>query len=292
MNLNINNLSKQYKRNITALKNFSLDLQPGVLGLLGPNGAGKSTLMRIIATITKPTNGNIFWNDVDIVKQPNILRKELGYLPQDFGVYPNLNPVEFLEYMATIKGIEGKVAKTRINELLQIFNLTEVRKRPLGSFSGGMKRRIGLAQALLNDPKLLILDEPTVGLDPEERLGFRNLVTDLASDRIIILSTHIVSDIEATATKIAIISHGSLLSHGIADNLVSSIQGKVWEWASPANDLPEIKARFLVSSTIRKNENIKVRVISDDSPVPHATPISPTLEDAYLFYIAKNGENF
>ncbi|MBP8163975.1 MAG: ABC transporter ATP-binding protein, partial [Anaerolineales bacterium] len=211
MQLTINNLGKEYKRGFWGLKDFSLEIKPGILGLLGPNGAGKSTFMRMLATITKPTDGSIKWNDVDIIKSPDALRDVLGYLPQDFGVYPNLNAVEFLEYMAAIKGLDSATAKKRIDELLQLVNLKDAAKRPLGGYSGGMKQRVGIAQALLNDPQLLIVDEPTVGLDPEERVRFRNLLSDLSGERIVILSTHIVSDVEATATHIALVNKGQLL---------------------------------------------------------------------------------
>jgi ABC-2 type transport system ATP-binding protein len=189
LTLSIEGLGKCYGRDAWGLRDFSLQLGLGVLGLLGPNGAGKSTLMRILATITKPTTGRVLWNGVDISKSPDVLRATLGYLPQDFGVYPNLNAVEFLTYMAAIKGLDGKTARRRIDELLQIVNLIDARKRPLGGYSGGMKQRVGIAQALLNDPQLLIVDEPTAGLDPEERARFRNLLSELSGERIVILST-------------------------------------------------------------------------------------------------------
>src|SRR5512135_3141792 len=180
MELSISNLGKQYRQVFWGLKNFDLQLTPGVIGLLGSNGAGKSTLMRMLATITQPTQGRIEWNGVDIAKSPDTLRIVLGYLPQDFGIYPNLTGQEFLEYMAAIKGLDGKAARQRIEELLVVVNLVNAAHRPLGGYSGGMKQRIGIAQALLNDPELLIVDEPTVGLDPEERVRFRNLLSDLA----------------------------------------------------------------------------------------------------------------
>ena len=195
-----------------------------MLGLLGPNGAGKSTLMRILATITKPTEGRVRWNGEDIATSPDGLRSVLGYLPQDFGVYPNLTAVEFLEYLAAVKGLESGVARRRIDELLALVNLTDARKRPLGGYSGGMKQRIGIAQALLNDPKLLIVDEPTVGLDPEERVRFRNLLSDLGGERIVILSTHIVSDVEAAANEIAIVDRGRLLTHAEPEALLAGVQ--------------------------------------------------------------------
>jgi ABC-type multidrug transport system ATPase subunit len=195
MQLMIKDVGKQYRRDFWGLRDFTLDLSPGVLGLLGPNGAGKSTLMRILATITKPTTGQVTWCGTDIAHSPDGLREVLGYLPQDFGIYPNLNAVEFLDYLAAMKGLDARASRQRIDELLQVVNLVDAAKRPLGGYSGGMKQRVGIAQALLNDPQLLIVDEPTAGLDPEERVRFRNLLSDLAGNRIVILSTHIVSDV-------------------------------------------------------------------------------------------------
>jgi ABC-2 type transport system ATP-binding protein len=285
MQLTINNLGKQYKSDFWGLKDFSLVINPGILGLLGPNGAGKSTFMRMLATITKPTHGTISWNGADIVKSPDILRAVLGYLPQDFGVYPNLSAVEFLEYMAAIKGLDTRSAKRRIDELLQLTNLVEAAKRPLGGYSGGMKQRVGIAQALLNDPQLLIVDEPTVGLDPEERVRFRNLLSDLSGERIVILSTHIVSDVEATATQIALLNQGQLLREAAPENLLSELENKVWEWIVPSNDLPALKQNHVISGTLRRSDGVQVRVVSADRPDPNAQNVSPNLEDAYLFFI-------
>ena len=225
---------------------------PGVLGLLGPNGAGKTTLMNIIATITRATEGTVTWNGVDLQREPDAVRAVLGYLPQDFGVYPNLNAVEFLEYFAAVKGLDARRARRRIDELLQVVNLADVRKRPLGGYSGGMRQRIGIAQALLNDPQLLIVDEPTAGLDPEERVRFRNLLSDLSGDRIVILSTHIVSDVEATATDIALISGGTLVAHAPPEELLRAAEGRVWEWVVPSAELSAAKQRYLISGTVRR----------------------------------------
>ena len=285
MRLTINNLGKEYKRGFWGLKDFSLEIKPGILGLLGPNGAGKSTFMRMLATITKPTDGSIKWNDVDIIKSPDTLRDVLGYLPQDFGVYPNLNAIEFLEYMAAIKGLDTSTAKKRIDELLQIVNLKDAAKRPLGGYSGGMKQRVGIAQALLNDPQLLIVDEPTVGLDPEERVRFRNLLSDLSGKRIVILSTHIVSDVEATATYIALVNKGQLLREAAPESLLNEIEGKVWEWTIHSDDLPALKSKHIVSGTIRKSDGVQVRVVSNDQPTAESRSVSPNLEDAYLYFI-------
>jgi ABC-type multidrug transport system ATPase subunit len=292
MKLVVNNVSKQYQQKVWGLRNFSLELGPGIIGLLGPNGAGKSTLMRILATITKPTSGTITWNGANIATSPDELRTVLGYLPQDFGIYPNLSAVEFLEYMAAIKGLDSRTARKRIDELLQITNLFEARKRPLGGFSGGMKQRVGIAQALLNDPQLLIVDEPTVGLDPEERVRFRNLLSELSGQRIVILSTHIVSDAEATTTQIALINLGHLIKHTTPENLLQAISDKVWEWIVPSTELPDLKQRLLISSTTRHNDGVLVRVISNASPSRQAQIVSPRLEDAYLYFIAadKNKE--
>ena len=282
MNLTIDNAGKLYKGGVWGLRSFSLSLGPGVLGLLGPNGAGKSTLMRILATITKPTEGRVTWNGTDVAERPDAVREVLGYLPQDFGVYPNLDAVEFLEYIAAAKGLDGPTAKRRIDELLELVNLTGVRKRPVGKFSGGMKQRVGIAQALLNDPRLLIVDEPTGGLDPEERVRFRNLLSELSGERIVILSTHIVSDVEAVATDIAIVRKGNLVAHRTPEELLRQVEGKVWEWAAPADTLADVKRKFLVSSTMRRSEGVRVRVIAPERPHADASPATPTLEDAYL----------
>lgn len=285
MQLEINHLSKFYRGGVTALKDFSLELRPGVLGLLGPNGAGKSTLMNILATITRPSQGLVRWNGVDISQQPNALRAVLGYLPQDFGIYPNLNPVEFLEYLAAVKGIAATAARKRINELLDLVNLTESRRRPLGGFSGGMKQRVGIAQALLNDPHLLIVDEPTAGLDPEERVRFRNLLSELSGERIVILSTHIVSDVEATATDIALIARGSLVVNATPEELLRRVEGKVWEWVVPSNELAAARERYLISNTLHRSDGVHARVVSAFAPTG-AAPLPASLEDAYLYCLS------
>jgi ABC-type multidrug transport system ATPase subunit len=285
MNLSINNVSKKYPGNVWGIRDFTLSAGPGVLGLLGPNGAGKSTLMRMIATITRPTQGSVTWNGKDIVKAPNELRSVLGYLPQDFGIYPNLNAVEFLEYIAAAKGIGGKSLRDRINDLIQLVNLTGVSHRPLGGYSGGIKQRVGIAQALLNDPKLLIVDEPTGGLDPEERVRFRNLLSELSGERIVILSTHIVSDIEAVATEIAIVKEGKLIAHMTPEKLLETVDGKVWEWTIPSTQLSGVKEKFIVTSTARRSDGLKARIISQMKPHSDAQAVTPSLEDAYLFCI-------
>jgi len=281
MRLTIEKVGKVYKGGAVALSDFSLDLGPGVVGLLGPNGAGKSTLMRILATVTPPSTGRVLWNGEDTAKSPTALRASLGYLPQDFGVYPNLSAIEFLEYLAAVKGVPAGVARPRIAELLALVNLTEAAKRPLGGYSGGMRQRVGIAQALLSDPRLLIVDEPTVGLDPEERVRFRNLLSDLSGERIVLLSTHIVSDVEAVATEIALIDGGRLVDHAAPEELLQAIEGKVWELVVPSAELAAVKERWLISGTARRGDGVHVRVVSE-LPPPGARPLPPSLEDAYL----------
>ena len=282
MELSIKAVSKSYRGRGLALDGFTLELGPGVLGLLGPNGAGKSTLMRILATLTRPSAGAVLWNGVDVATAPAVLRSVLGYLPQDFGVYPNLNAVEFLEYLAAVKGLDAATARRRIDELLNALNLWDARSVPLGEFSGGMRQRVGIAQALLNDPQLLIIDEPTVGLDPEERVRFRNLVAELAGKRIVLLSTHIVSDVEATAERIAILHRGRLVASGTPDALLRALQGRVWEWLAPAAEAAAARETLLVTSTLRRSDGVQVRAVSEGPPVPGAKQVAPSLEDAYL----------
>ena len=286
MKLSLKGVSKLYAGKVWGLKDFSLEVGPGILGLLGPNGAGKSTLMRILATITKPTQGMVTWDGTDIVRSPNSVRAVLGYLPQDFGVYPNLNAVEFLEYLAAAKGLDRKTARQRIQELLEVVNLTDARKRPLGGYSGGMKQRVGIAQALLNDPKLLIADEPTAGLDPEERVRFRNLLSELSGDRIVILSTHIVSDVEACATTIALIARGQLVTCAAPEELLRSVEGKVWERVVASAELPALRQQYLTSSTMHRSDGVHLRIVAEEAPGAGAMPQPPTLEDAYLSWIS------
>ena len=287
MQLLIENVSKRYKgSDFYALRDFSLNLDSGILGLLGPNGAGKSTLMRIIATITKPTHGTVLWQDIDIVQSPDEIRGVLGYLPQDFGVYPNLNADEFLHYMAAIKGVDRKAAKERIEDLLALVNLLEARKRPLADYSGGMKQRIGIAQALLNDPRILIVDEPTVGLDPEGRVRFRHLLAELAGERVVILSTHIVSDVETTANDIIIINQGRQLVRSSPEELLQLVEGKIWDWVIPSAELPAAKQKYLLSRIIRRKDGLHIRVVANTSPAQEAQLVhTPTLEEAYLYCI-------
>jgi ABC-2 type transport system ATP-binding protein len=282
LKLVIDGVSKQYAKKLWGLRDLRLELGPGVVGLLGPNGAGKSTLMRIIATVTRATEGRVLWNDRDLARSPDTLRAVLGYLPQDFGVYPHLTALEFLDYLAAVKGLNARSARQRIDELLAVVNLAEARDRSLGGFSGGMKQRVGIAQALLNDPEVLIVDEPTAGLDPEERARFRNLLSELSGERIVIFSTHVVSDIEAIATDIAILSGGRLLAHGAPEDLLRAVEGKVWELVIPSAEMSAAKQKFLISTSVRRTDGVHVRIVAAERPGSGAMPAAPTLEDAYL----------
>ena len=289
MELSIKNLTKIYKGNKVGLKDFSLELNNGILGLIGPNAAGKSTLMRIIATISQPTEGQVLWNGADIAEKPNTIRKVLGYLPQDFGVYPNLSAIEFLEYIAAIKGLSGKNMKLRIEALLEELSLTHIKNQPIGTYSGGMKQRIGIAQALMAHPQLLILDEPAVGLDPEERIRFRNLLSDLSERSIVILSSHIVSDIETIANDIAIINEGRLLEHNFPDKILEIVEDKVFEANITNDDFNAFKSQHLISNSLRRSDGWKVRLVTntpDQTPDISLTPVKATLEDAYLWIIS------
>lgn len=281
MKLEIQNLSKKYTKEKYGLKNFSLTIENGIMGLLGPNGAGKSTLMKIIATISQPTEGSITLDGVDITKEPNAIRKILGYLPQDFGVYPNLNAYEFLEYIAAMKGVGGSKLRHRIEQLIEGVNLTEAAKKPIGTYSGGMKQRIGIAQVLLNDPKVLIFDEPTVGLDPEERVRFRDLISELGNDCIVILSSHIVSDIETIAGEVAIMKNGHLLIKALQAEVIEKIKGKVFEIEIDGGTLPSFKEKQMVVSAVRKKDKVLVRYISGEQ-INGAVQCFASLEDAYL----------
>jgi len=282
MQLEIQNISKKYSKNKYGLKNFSMTIENGILGLLGPNGAGKSTLLKMIATISKPTDGMLLLNKNNIAKDANYMRKQLGYLPQDFGVYPNLNAYEFLNYMAALKGIGGENLQAKIQQLLEGLNLLEVAKKPIGSYSGGMKQRIGIAQALLNNPKIILFDEPTVGLDPEERVRFRNLISDLANDAIVILSSHIVSDIDTIADEVAVMKDGTLILKDHPEKIIKKVADSVYEVAIEKDQLKSFKIEHIIVSTKRKNQQLVVRYISDN-PLQNSIKQVANLEDAYLY---------
>lgn len=281
--LSLQSVNYQYSGGHRAVSGMNLELGPGILGLLGPNGAGKSTLMRMLATMTRPSEGRILWNGTDIVASPNALRATLGYLPQDFGVYPALSAREFLGFLAAVKGLSGAKARERVDHCLSVVGLSDAADRRLGEFSGGMRQRVGIAQALLNDPSLLIVDEPTVGLDPEERMRFRHLLTDLAGERLVILSTHIVSDVEASATALAVMTAGALRFHGTPEQLIARAAGHVWEWTIAPEAMAEVRGRFALCGSLRRPDGIRVRVLADAPPHVDAVSVEPELEDAYTW---------
>jgi ABC-2 type transport system ATP-binding protein len=286
--LQLQDVGYTYRGGKRAVSGMTLNLAPGILGLLGPNGAGKSTLMRMLATLAQPTSGRILWNGEDIAANPDPLRCELGYLPQDFGAYPSLTAREFLRYMGAVKSLPQAGLGRRVDDCLELVGLQEAANRQIGSYSGGMRQRVGIAQALLNDPKLLIVDEPTVGLDPEERLRFRNLLTDLSGRRLVILSTHIVSDIEASATALAVMVKGRLCFNGVPEALLHMAHGKVWEWTVPATELPAVRAAFRVSASLRQPHGVRVRVVADQAPCGDAHAAVPGLEDAYMYLLSRH----
>jgi ABC-type multidrug transport system ATPase subunit len=277
--LKLDQVTKRFRGGVTAVADVSLELGAGVVGLLGPNGAGKTTLMQLIATITRPTAGQIHFQGVDIQREPETLRRHLGYLPQDFGVYDNLTAFEFLAYFGGLKGV---TKKGRIDELLELVNLHQVAHRPAATFSGGMRQRLGIAQALLNDPALLIVDEPTAGLDPEERVRFRHLLSDLGQGKLVLLSTHIVSDVESLAGTIAVLQHGRLVTCAAPETLLRAARGFVWEALVPAGDYEQARGRLKVTRAVRQAEGVHTRVVARDQPFPAATQVEPDLEDAFV----------
>lgn len=284
--LELLNVSKVYPGHKRAVDDLTLRMDAGVLGLLGPNGAGKSSLLRMAATVTRPTTGKVRFDGIDVVARPDALRRTLGYLPQDFGVHPHLTVREFLSYLAAVKGLSARSARTRIPQLLELVNLTTALKRPLGGYSGGMLRRVGIAQALLNDPRVLVVDEPTAGLDPQERVRFRTLLSELAADRIVLLSTHIVSDVETVTDDVAVLAHGRLLARDSPDHLMRAVTGQVWELSVDAAEVPLLQAGYPVTRMVRTASGVRVRVLSAASPDPRAEAVPPDLEDAYLATVA------
>ena len=271
MELSVDRLTKHYGSKI-AVDCVSVALKPGIYGLLGENGAGKTTLMRMLCAILESTSGEVFLDGREIVSMGAEYRDILGYLPQDFGYYPNYTAREFLLYMAALKGIPRDRAKKRAEELLEVAGLSEVAAKKIKTFSGGMKQRVGIAQALLNHPKLLILDEPTAGLDPKERVRFRNLISDYAAGRIVILSTHIVSDIEAIADEVLLMKKGKLVSQGTVSELTKEAEGKVWELTVSPAEAKSWQERAAVANLRHEGEQVVLRILSDEKPAEGAVP--------------------
>lgn len=287
MELKIENLSKSFG-DIKALNHMSFTFTPGVYGILGPNGAGKSTLINLITNNIARQEGQIFWNGREILKGNKDYRKILGYMPQQQGYYEDFTAGAFLMYMAHLKGLDKKTAKSRSQELLQIFNLESARNKRIGGFSGGMKQRLLLAQALLNDPELLILDEPTAGVDPEERIHIRNYISQIATNRIVLLATHIVSDIEAIAKEILLLKSGNVIETDTPGRLIEKVRKYVWSVEIAEAELPDMQAQYLISN-LRKNEKgLSLKVISEEPPANAQPEKAVNLDDVYLFYITYN----
>lgn len=280
--LTIKNITKRYG-DFCALKNINMEFKNGVYGLLAPNGAGKTTLIKMIATLIFPSEGEILYNGENIVTMDEKYRDILGYLPQDFGYYKNYSPNKFLMYLAALKGIEKSVAKEKIKELLKLVVLEDVADKKMRKFSGGMIQRVGIAQALLNDPKILILDEPTAGLDPKERVRFRNLLSELSRDRIIIVSTHIVSDIEFISNEIVMIKDKELLYKDNIDNICEKLHGRVFETEIETNEIIDFRKKYLSLSEKQEHGKVKVRFISEKPYDKSWNLVYPSLEDVFLY---------
>ena len=291
MQLTITNLSKKFG-DFTAIDNLNVTMTTGVYGLLGVNGAGKTTLMRMLCTLLKPTDGTICCNEKDIFDMDSEYRKLLGYLPQEFGFYPEFSIKDYLLYIASLKGIRPIVAKKRVKELVAKVGLQKVVNKKMKNLSGGMKRRVGIAQAMLNNPKILILDEPTAGLDPNERIRFRNLISELAEDRLVLLSTHIVSDIEYIANEIWLLKDGKLMHTGTPEEVINSMPEKVWECCVEKNKVSDFMNKYKISNMKSEAKGVILRIISLEKPIANAKCMEPSLEDVFLYYFGeKAGDN-
>ncbi|HBC96799.1 MAG TPA: ABC transporter ATP-binding protein [Clostridium sp.] len=283
MNLEICNLTKQYKDKI-AVDSVSLNISPGVWGLLGANGAGKTTLIKMAVGIAPPTSGKILYDGIEIGALGEAYRDILGYLPQDFGFYPEFTVLDYLEYISALKGLSKNRTKSKIDELLRVLNLTDVRKKKIFKLSGGMKRRVGIAQAFLNDPEILILDEPTSGLDPGERVKFRKFISEFAQNRIVLISTHIVSDVEYIATCNAVMKDGKIISTGSTGELVKAVEGRVWESIISPDQLDRCERNTRIVNVLNeKDGNLSIRYLSASPDIPNSKPAVPRLEDLYLW---------
>ncbi len=289
MELKIDHVSKQFKDK-KAVDDVCLTLTSGVWGLLGANGAGKTTLMRMIADIMTPTNGTIYYDGTDIHKMGADYRNLFGFLPQDFGYSRDFTVKDYLEYIAALKDVPARETSKKINHLLDILTLSNVKRKKISKLSGGMKRRVGIAQAMLNDPKILVMDEPTAGLDPGERVRFRNFISEFSHDRIVLISTHIVSDIEYISTRNAIMKAGRIVDVGTTNELVKQIEGKVWNCIIPASELPKYEMRLhIINQRGEENGNVSVRYLSEHSEVDGSVTVSPRLEDLYLWLFPQMG---
>ena len=290
MELTLQNITKKYER-VLVLNDISLTLKPGIYGLLGANGAGKTTLFRIICRLMEPTHGSIKFNGKNVNQQAEAYRTNLGFLPQDFSYYPDFTGMRFMLYIAALKGLNNTVAKKRSLELLKQVGLEEMKDIKIRKYSGGMKQRLGIAQAMLNNPQILILDEPTVGLDPKERVKFRKLISSFANNKIVILSTHIVADVEYIADEIIVLKKGMILNKGTTDILLKEIQNHVWECFVNMDQINLFEDKFIVSNRKYTENGAVLRIVSSNQPALNAKKVEPSLEDLYLYYFREEGEN-
>ncbi len=291
MELKIIDLTKEFG-NFTAVNHLNITMNTGVYGLLGVNGAGKTTLMRMLCTLLRPTEGKIICNGKEIFAMDGEYRKILGYLPQDFGFYPEFTVEDYLLYIASIKGIRPAVAKKRVKELLGKVGLEKAAHKKMKKLSGGMKRRVGIAQAMLNNPKILILDEPTAGLDPNERIRFRNLISELAEERFVLLSTHIVSDVEYIANEILLMKDGEIVHRGTAEELIGSVREHVWKCCVEKREVKHFMKQYKISNVKSDAHGLELRILSKEKPVPNAVLEEANLEDVFLYYFGeKAGED-
>ncbi|MBL4746720.1 MAG: ABC transporter ATP-binding protein [Flavobacteriaceae bacterium] len=290
MQLTIKNLSKTYKNGVRALDNLNLEIGTGMFGLLGPNGAGKSTLMRTIATLQSPDTGTITFNGIDVLKDQMSLRKILGYLPQSFGVYPKMSAEELLDYFATLKGVSSKSDREKlVKEVLEITNLYEVRKKYVAGYSGGMKQRFGIAQLLLNSPKLIIVDEPTAGLDPAERHRFLNVLREVGTNCTVIFSTHIVEDVKELCNEMAIVNGGRILKQITPIQATKEIEGQLWSCRVERDDLDALEAKYnVLSSSYNQDNSLTVRVYATDQPSGQFKSVEPQLDDVYFIALKQD----
>lgn len=284
--LTIDRVTKRFKNKI-AVDAVSLHLQNGVYGFLGANGAGKTTLLRMLCGVLRPTSGEIRCNGTEIRILDGEYRFLLGYLPQDFGYYPDFTPKRYLEYLAACKAVPKELAREKVQEMLRLVGLEGEQKQKIKTFSGGMIRRLGIAQALLNDPEILILDEPTSGLDPKERIRFRNIISALSKGRIVILSTHIVSDVEFIADQILLMKQGCIVEQGTSREVTASVRGKVWEYLAEPDEADRMNETFAVSNLRNEGDKVYLRIVCDTCPCEGAASVEPGLEDVYLYYFGK-----
>ncbi|GAA4281757.1 ABC transporter ATP-binding protein [Gaetbulibacter aestuarii] len=292
MKLSITNLTKTYKNGVKAIDNLNLEIGTGMFGLLGPNGAGKSTLMRTIATLQSPDSGSIQFGEINVLKDKMALRKVLGYLPQSFGVYPKMSAEALLDYFATLKGVKSKTDReTLVKEVLEITNLYEVRKKEVAGYSGGMKQRFGIAQLLLNNPKLIIVDEPTAGLDPAERHRFLNVLREVGTNCSVIFSTHIVDDVKELCNEMAILNGGRILQHTTPTEATEAIKGKIWTRIIERDELESMEATFnVLSSNYNQDNTLNIRVYADEQPAPEFRTVAPQLDDVYFIALKSDTE--